>query len=49
MKRIVVIISAGALLEATGSYTPAATIIPAGFAAAAAVLLLGPSRATPPG
>jgi MFS family permease len=34
-------IAAGALLGATGSYTPAVTIISAGFAAAAAVLLLG--------
>jgi predicted MFS family arabinose efflux permease len=41
--------SAGALLGATGSYTPAVTIIPAGFAAAAGVLLLSPTRATPPG
>ena len=41
--------SAGALLGATGSYTPAVAIIPAGFAAAAGILLLSPSRATPPG
>jgi MFS family permease len=34
-------LAAGALLGATGSYTPAVTIISAGFAAAAAVLLLG--------
>jgi MFS family permease len=34
-------LTAGALLGATGSYTPAVTIISAGFAAAAAVLLLG--------
>lgn len=34
-------LAAGALLSATGSYTPAVTIISAGFAAAAAVLLLG--------
>ena len=34
-------VAAGALLEATGSYTPAITIITAGFAAAAGVLLLG--------
>ena len=34
-------IAAGALLGATGSYTPAVTIISAGFAAAAGVLLLG--------
>ena len=33
--------AAGALLGATGSYTPAVTIISAGFAAAAGVLLLG--------
>ena len=33
--------AAGALLGATGSYTPAITIISAGFAAAAGVLLLG--------
>jgi MFS family permease len=40
-------LAAGALLGATGSYTPAVTIISAGFAAAAAVLLLGraPGRA----
>lgn len=34
-------LAVGALLSATGSYTPAVTIISAGFAAAAAVLLLG--------
>ena len=34
-------LAAGALLGATGSYTPAITIISAGFAAAAGVLLLG--------
>jgi len=34
-------VAAGALLGATGSYTPAITIITAGFAAAAGVLLLG--------
>jgi MFS family permease len=34
-------LAAGALLGTTGSYTPAVTIISAGFAAAAAVLLLG--------
>jgi MFS family permease len=34
-------IAAGALLGATGSYTPAVTIISAGFAAAAGLLLLG--------
>jgi MFS family permease len=34
-------VAAGALLGATGSYTPAITIIAAGFAAAAGVLLLG--------
>jgi predicted MFS family arabinose efflux permease len=36
--------AAGALLGATGSYTPAITIITAGFAAAAGVLLLGRPR-----
>jgi predicted MFS family arabinose efflux permease len=34
-------LAVGALLGATGSYTPAVTIISAGFAAAATVLLLG--------
>ena len=34
-------VAAGALLGASGSYTPAITIITAGFAAAAGVLLLG--------
>ena len=34
-------LTAGALLGATGSFTPAVTIISAGFAAAAGVLLLG--------
>ena len=36
--------AAGALLGATGSYVPAITIITAGFAAAAGVLLLGRTR-----
>jgi hypothetical protein len=42
-------VAAGALLGATGSYTPAVTIISAGFAAAAGALLLdrasGPAAA----
>ncbi|MGH3161461.1 MAG: MFS transporter [Streptosporangiaceae bacterium] len=44
-------LAAGALLGATGSYTPAVTIISAGFAAAAAVLVLGrtPGPAAPSG
>jgi MFS family permease len=37
-------VAAGALLGATGSYTPAITIITAGFAGAAGVLLLGQTR-----
>jgi MFS-type transporter involved in bile tolerance (Atg22 family) len=45
-------IAAGALLGATGSYTPAITIISAGFAAAASLLLLGrapgPAEASDP-
>jgi MFS family permease len=46
-------VAAAALLGATGSYTPAVTIISAGFAAAAGVLLLDrhparPRPATPP-
>ena len=46
-------LTAGALLGATGSDTPAVTIISAGFAAAAGLLLLGrapgqPRSATPP-
>jgi len=36
-------LTAGALLGATGSYIPAITIISAGFAAAAGLLLLGPA------
>jgi CP family cyanate transporter-like MFS transporter len=36
-------LTVGALLGATGSYIPAITIIGAGFAAAAGVLLLGPA------
>jgi MFS family permease len=45
-------IAAGALLGATGSYTPAITIISAGFTAAAGLLLLGrapgPAEASDP-
>ena len=41
-------LTAGALLGATGSYTPAITIISAGFAAAAGVLLLGRAPGPPP-
>lgn len=45
-------LTAGALLGATGSYTPAITIISAGFAAAAGLLLLGrapgPAEASDP-
>ena len=39
--------AAGALLQATGSYTPTVTIVIAGFAAAAGALLLGTGRAHP--
>ena len=36
--------AAGVLLGATGSYTPAITVITAGFAAAAGILLLARTR-----